>query len=156
MAVETEIRIRPARSADSSHLVDVCQRTLRSCYTPFLGKTSVEEWIANELDGYVRDHLDDAWVATHQGAVCGCCVVTEQLLAFLLVDVREHRRGIGTLLLRQAEQVVFRSHDEIHLESFVANDRANTFYAKCGWTRGDRHLDAKSGVDVWDFSKRTA
>ena len=69
-------------------------------------------------------------------------------------DVYAQGRGIGTLLLRHSEQLVFRSHTEIWLESFVANSRANAFYARRGWTRGGRHLDAKSGMDVWKFSKQ--
>ncbi len=92
MPAETRIEIRPGQQADTPDLLDVVRRTLRACYTPFLGQTSVEAWIANVLDGYVRDHLDDTWVATDKGTVCGYCVVTGQLLAFLLVDVREQRR----------------------------------------------------------------
>ncbi len=154
MPAETGIEIRPGQQADTPDVVNLSKRTLRVCYTPFLGKTSVETWIADVLDGYVRDHLDDSWVATDKGTVCGYCVVTGRLLALLLVDVREQGRGIGTLLLRHSEKLVFRSHAEIWLESFVPNDRANAFYSKRGWSRGGRHLDAKSGVDVWKFSKR--
>ena len=153
MPAETRIEIRPGQQADTPDLVHVSKRTLRACYTPFLGQKTVEAWIANVLDGYVRDHLHDTWVATDNGTICGYCVVTGQLLAFLLVDVREQRRGIGTLLLKHSERLVFRRDVGIWLESFVANDRANAFYAKHGWTRGGRHLDAESGVDVWKFSK---
>ena len=85
---------------------------------------------------------------------CVYSVLTRRLLALLLVDVYAQGRGIGTLLLRHSEQLVFRSHTEIWLESFVANSRANAFYARRGWTRGGRHLDAKSGMDVWKFSKQ--
>ena len=46
-----------------------------------------------------------------------------------------------------------RDHDEIRLESFVANDRANAFYEQSGWIRGERHLDIPSGAEVWEFSK---
>ncbi len=154
MPAKTGIDIRPGRQADTPDVVNLSKRTLRVCYTPFLGQTSVEAWIADVLDGYVRDHLDDSWVATDKGTVCGYCVVTGRLLALLLVDVREQGRGIGTLLLRHSEKLVFRSYAEIWLESFVPNDRANAFYSKRGWSRGSRHLDAKSGVDVWKFSKR--
>ena len=153
MTAEAEIEIRPGQSNDTPDLVKACKRTLRACYTPFLGRTSVEAWIASELDSYLSVHSDDTWVATVGGTMCGCSVVTGQHLAFLLVDVGEQRRGIGTLLLRHAEELVFRRHDEIHLESFVANDRANAFYERCGWSRGNRHLDTKSGTDVWEFSK---
>ena len=153
MAGEVAIEIRCGQSTDIADLGEVCKRTLRACYTPFLGQTSVEAWIANELDRYLRTHAEDTWVATDKASTCGCCVVTRQLLAFLLVDVGEQRQGIGTQLLRHAEALVFRHHDQIHLESFVANDGANTFYESRGWIRGSRHLDAKSGVDVWEFSK---
>ena len=82
MPAETRIEIRPGQQADTPDLVDVVKSTLRACYTPFLGQKSVEAWIANVLDGYVRDHLDDTWVATDKRTVCGYCVVTGQLLAW--------------------------------------------------------------------------
>ena len=154
MPAATAIDIRPGQQADIPDLVNLSERTLRACYTPFLGQKSVEAWIANVLDGYVRDHLDDTWVATDKGTACVYSVLTRRLLALLLVDVYAQGRGIGTLLLRHSEQLVFRSHTEIWLESFVANSRANAFYARRGWTRGGRHLDAKSGMDVWKFSKQ--
>lgn len=156
MAAEATIAIRPGRETDVPELLEICARTLRARYTPFLGSTKVEGWIANEMDGFFHDHADDVWVATDGDSMCGCCIVTGHLLAFLLVDVGEQRRGIGTLLTRHAEDRVFRDHDEIRLESFVDNHRANAFYERCEWIRGGRHLDAKSGVDVWKFSKTRA
>ena len=130
------------------------KRTLRACYTPFLGKQSVQAWITSTLDDYVRKHVEGAWLASHGGAVCGYCVVKGPLLDLLLVDVRKHGSGIGTRLLEHAEQLLFRTHDKIHLESFAANTRANTFYSKRGWIEGERHHDAQSGADVLRFSKR--
>ena len=55
----------------------------------------------------VRDHVEDAWLASDDGAVCGYCVVKDRFLDFLLVDVRKHGRGIGTRLLDHAEQLMF-------------------------------------------------
>ena len=156
MATEPAIAIRRAQSDDIPKLCEVCAKTLRACYTPFLGRTRVEAWIANEMDGFFRDHSDDIWVATDGASTSGCCIVTGQLLVFLLVDVDEHRRGVGTLLTTHAEDLVFRDYDEIRLESFVDNHRANAFYEKRGWIKDGRHLDAKSGVDVWEFNKRRA
>ena len=148
------LEIRRGLDVDIPALITLSKRTLRACYTPFLGKQSVQAWITSTLDAYVRDHVEDAWLASDDGAVCGYCVVKGPLLDLLLVDVRKHGRGIGTRLLDHAEQLLFRTHDEIHLESFAANARANTFYSKRGWIEGERHHDAQSSADVLRFSKR--
>ncbi len=148
-----EVGIRNGRKADGPELIELSARTLRACYTPFLGKQSVEAWIASTLDDYVREHVEGAWLASNGAAVCGFCVVKGPLLDLLLVDVNSQGRGIGTLLLRHAEEMLFQKHTEIHLESFVPNARANAFYSRRGWIEGDRHHDTESGVDVVKFRK---
>ena len=137
----------PPTSFDIGFSLNPCPRKLGAPH---------DEWIANELDGYLLQRADDTWVATDNETVCGCIVVTGQAVPFLLVDVEEQRRGIGALLLKHAEDLIFRNHDEIRLECFVANDVANAFYARCGWTKADRYLDEKSGEEVWLFNKQKA
>ena len=101
------LEIRRGLDADIPALITLSKRTLRACYTPFLGKQSVQAWITSTLDDYVRKHVEGAWLATHGGAVCGYCVVKGPLLDLLLVDVRKHGSGIGTRLLEHAEQFLF-------------------------------------------------
>ena len=148
-----EVAIRRGHGADAPDLIELSARTLRSCYTPFLGTQSVEAWIAQTLDDYVREHVEGAWLARNDAAVYGYCVVKGPVLDLLLVDVNEHGRGIGTLLLEHAEKMLFQKYTEIHLESFVSNAPANAFYLGRGWIKGDRHHDAKSGADVVQFRK---
>ena len=150
------IRIRLGRQADVPALIALSKRTLRGCYAPFLGKKSVQAWIATVLDSYVCEHVEGAWLATTGGAVCGYCVVKGPLLDLLLVDVREQGRGIGTLLLRHAEKILARSYTEIRLESFAANAPANAFYSRRGWMEGDRHHDVESALDMLTFRKRVS
>ena len=149
----SDIEIRKGRRADAPDLIELSARTLRSCYSPFLGQQSVEAWIADKLADYVREHVEDARLACRGETIFGFCVVKVTLLDLLLVDVHEHGRGIGTALLSHVEENLFQQYKEIHLESFVSNVRANRFYLGHGWIKGDRHHDAESGEDVVQFSK---
>ena len=96
----------------------------------------METWITSTLDDYVREHIEGAWLASNGAAVYGYCVAKGPLLDLLLVDVNEHERGIGTLLLRHAEEMLLQEYTEIYLESFSPNARANAFYSGRGWIEG--------------------
>ena len=80
-------------------------------------------------------------------------MVKGPLLDLLLVDVNEHGRGIGTLLLGHAEKMLFQKYTEIHLESFVSNAPANAFYVGRGWIKGDRQRWTPSFGQVFVTAK---
>ena len=149
-------KIRLGRQADVPALITLSKRTLRACYAPFLGKKSVQAWIATVLDGYVREHVEGAWLASNDGGVSGYCVAKGPLLDSLLVDVCEQGRGIGTLLLRHAEKILGRSYAELRLESFAANAPANAFYSRRGWIEGDQHHDVEFALDMLTFRKQVS
>ncbi|RBO87434.1 GNAT family N-acetyltransferase [Nocardia puris] len=55
----------------------------------------------------------------------------------MMVDPGNHRRGLGRLLLRYAEETLLARYSTIRLETFVDNARAASFYEACGWVRAD-------------------
>ncbi|WP_225320690.1 GNAT family N-acetyltransferase [Streptomyces luteolifulvus] len=57
--------------------------------------------------------------------------------SLMMVDLGHHRRGLGRLLLRHAEETLFAQYSTIRLETFADNARAKSFYETCGWVHGD-------------------
>ena len=152
----TWVEISQGLQADVPELITLSKRTLRTCYTLFLGQQTVEAWFASALDDFVRERVEGTWLASDDGAIRGYCVVKGSLLDLLLVDVCKHGCGIGTRLLERAEQLMFLNNDEIRLQSFVANVHANTLYSRRGWIESGRHHDAQSDADMLRFSKRAS
>lgn len=56
----------------------------------------------------------------------------------MMVDPDHHRRGLGRLLLRHAEETLLAQYPTIRLETFPGNVQARSFYEACGWVLGDR------------------
>lgn len=87
----------------------------------------------------VRDALEGevcGWVAEWDGtAVAFSMTDTETASVFaLFVRPEFEGRGLGALLLAEAERALFRSAETIWLETDPKEDiRANGFYRKAGW-----------------------
>jgi ribosomal protein S18 acetylase RimI-like enzyme len=92
-------------------------------------------------------------VLATDGQVRGFGVVKANLIDLLMIDHDFHRQGYGTLLLRYLEEQLFREYDELTLESFEDNDKANCFYRKSGWIEQGRAFDEMIGVYKLVFVK---
>jgi GNAT superfamily N-acetyltransferase len=146
--------MRAATESDVDVLIQLSIQTIRASYTSFLGQDGVEGFIASgEVDKYVRDNIHRCWLLEVDGAIVGYCVPKGDAIELMMVDHRHHRRGFGSKLLLHAEEVLFKDHDEIVLESFEPNDVANAFYRHHGWVEARRFADDKSGVDRIEFRK---
>ncbi|BFP54265.1 GNAT family N-acetyltransferase [Streptomyces griseus] len=51
----------------------------------------------------------------------------------MMIDPDEHRRGLGRVLLRHAEETLLARYPVIRLETFPDNVRARAFSEVCGW-----------------------
>ncbi|MBH3426385.1 GNAT family N-acetyltransferase [Pseudomonas alkylphenolica] len=111
--------------------------------------------------GITADALSDAmrkapcvWIAEWQQQAVGFVMVDhdEAELFALFVRPQHEGKGIGQILLQQAEAALFQRHEVIHL--ITDGDeaiRANGFYRRCGW-------NVTGAVDARDvrFEKRRA
>ncbi|TZG37426.1 GNAT family N-acetyltransferase [Agrobacterium sp. B1(2019)] len=76
------------------------------------------------------------WVAECDGAAVAFSMIDSETGSVFALFVRPafEGRGLGGLLLREAEQALFRSHETIWLETDAEETvRANGFYRKAGW-----------------------
>jgi len=60
--------------------------------------------------------------------IVGYSVTKDNLIELMMIDYDFHRRGLGAQLLQYIEGRLFRTHDELVLESFEGNQDANSFY----------------------------
>lgn len=149
-----DLQLRDAAKGDVPALIDLSQRTIRACYSPFLGAEAVEGWIeSGEAANYVRLNAGRARVVTVADAVQGFCVCREDLLDLMMVDVRSHRCGFGSLLLADAEARLLSFYTSIRLECFADNAVATAFYCARGWGEGHRFPVPDLGVEKLEFRK---
>ena len=151
------LTIRPAGESDRGALVTLAISTARTNYIPFLGRDAIESWVAG---GGVRDHVDRhlgaCRVAERDGDIVGFCVTEGPLIDLLMVAPEHQRRGIGRVLLADAEARLFAEHAAIRLESFADNSAANAFYISQGWQPDEPVAGRDTGIRTIVFAKRRA
>ena len=146
--------IRKAVISDVSHLIALSRRTISASYRSFLGDEAVDAFIGSgAADRYVEENVGRYLVILRDEKVVGYAVWQDNLIDLMMIDQAAHRRGIGTLLLRQVEAVLFGRYDELVLESFEGNQRANAFYRKNGWRELSSRFDEESGGRKIIFGK---
>jgi len=147
--------IRPARGRDLGKLIAISRRTIRAAYGPFMGVDKVEGWVnSGSLDAFVLENLTTCRVLQEGGGIVGFAVAGGDFIDLMLIDCARHREGLGRRLMADVEADLFRGADELRLESYADNDRANSFYLALGWTPGAAFPDEAAGVDKIPFRKR--
>ena len=134
--------LRPARPEDLPHLQDLAHRTIDASYRPFLGDEAVEGFLGSGAsDAHIAGHLDRGGVHVLErgGRILGLVILEGETLDLIMVDVDRHREGLGSILLRGAEELLLAEHEQIRLETFVGNESALAFYLACGWEIAERH-----------------
>lgn len=133
--------VRPATGEDLGALQNLARRTIDTCYRGFLGDEAVDWYIGSGApDAHVKSHLDRGGVhcLIEDSQIIGLSILDGATVDLMMVDPDHHRRGMGRLLLRHAEETLLAQHSTIRLETFPDNVRATSFYAACGWVPGDR------------------
>ena len=133
--------IRPATGEDLADLQALARRTIDTCYRGFLGDEAVDWFIGSGAsDAHVKSHLERGGVHClgQDGRILGLSILDGRTVDLMMVDPDHHRRGLGRLLLRHAEEALLAQYPTIRLETFPDNARAKSFYEACGWGLGDR------------------
>jgi ribosomal protein S18 acetylase RimI-like enzyme len=139
---QTKLKIRPATQQDVEPLVALSHRTILVKYPEVIGLEMVEGYVASgAVPQYYRDNNSQTRVAELDGQVVGACAVKENAIDLMMVTVEQHRVGIGSQLLRDAEARLFAVHDRLTLDSFRDNAQAVDFYKKHGWTVEKHFVD---------------
>ena len=146
--------IREALASDIDTLTDLSRRTISASYRSFLGDKAVEAFLGNGVaDRFVTESIRRCLVIVRDGQLVGYAVCRDNLIDLMMIDHNFHRRGLGTDLLRCVEERLGQRYAELKLESFAANQPANTFYRKNGWLEVGQYFDKDSGVDKAIFQK---
>jgi ribosomal protein S18 acetylase RimI-like enzyme len=129
------IELRPAVEADIPQLESLLRRSWLSTWAAELTLETVQRWAREDLAGtYARTRWRDFIVADKDGRVHGMCHVGGNFLHAIHLDHRSKRRGIGTLLMAEAERrIAADGHAEATLETDSFNKAAIAFYEQRGW-----------------------
>jgi GNAT superfamily N-acetyltransferase len=128
--------VRPALVADLVGLQELARRTINASYRSFLGDEGVDWFISS---GASDDHIEIQFRQGRlhcmgvDGQLVGLMILDGPTIDLLMIDVRRHRQGLGTVLLSRAEEMLFAQYEELRLESFADNRTANAFYGARGW-----------------------
>ena len=146
--------IRNAVDADVDALIALSVRTISASYRAFLDDAAVDGFIGSgAVNQYVKDNLARCVVILCDGSIVGYAVWQDNWIDLMMIDHTAHRQGFGTQLLKHVEASLLRSYDALTLESFEANQQANSFYRKNGWLEASRYFDNDSGANKIVFNK---
>lgn len=151
---ESRPTIRPATAEDLGDLQALARRTIDTCYRGFLGDEAVDWFIGSGAsDAHVKSHLERGGVycLSQHGRLVGVSILDGPTVDLMMVAPDHHRRGLGRLMLRHAEETLLAQYPTIRLETFPDNTRATSFYEACGWVLGDR-LEGE-GQDKVEYTK---
>jgi len=147
--------IRKAAFSDTNIRKKIARRTIDANYRTFLGNKRVDWFIeSGASDHHIDENINDCWVIVSDDQTIGFAVCKANFVEILMIDHEYHRQSYGTTLLKHCEQHLFNTSNEIKLESFEGNEKANNFYRHNGWTTIDSYFDEKSGVNKLTFIKR--
>lgn len=128
------IGFKKAAVQDAQAIKDIARRVISANYTPFLGSEAITAFIeSGQSDREIDEGLDACICLESKGKIVGFAITREDLLHLLMIDVSFQNRGYGSMLLRHAEQALFKAHSRICLQTFKENAPAAAFYRKNGW-----------------------
>ena len=150
----TTYSIRKAVDGDLARLYEISHKAISSCYRPILGDESVDFFLdSGAARGYVAGSLSRCSVLIVNNEIIGYSVVKDNLIDLMMIDPNHQRKGWGSILLKNNEEELFKSHSKIRLESFADNCQAVNFYLKNGWEAREKFHDGESGVERLLFIK---
>ncbi len=149
-----EMVIRRARPDESDAVAALC-RLSREAALPYLPSLHTPA----EDRAFFRDRVFrdcEVWVADHGGALAGVCAFRTGWVDQLYVHPAHHRAGIGTALLRQAQE----ANDQLRLWVFQRNANARAFYEAHGFacvmtTDGDNEEREPDALYAWSGPSRS-
>lgn len=128
------MQIRRAETADEEALAHIRRSAILALAVPALSLEQAEKWatqvVTDRFARAIREH--DVWVAV-EGTEIGWVEVDQDRVAALYVSPSYSRRGVGSVLLAQAETSIWSAgYVMAHLES---SPNALDFYLRRGYVR---------------------
>ena len=140
--------LRPATEADQSAIVDICKRSITTTYGVFMDPERMRPWVdGREVEEYVARMWSRMIVAVDDAQVLGVVALDGHVIDLLWIRADLRRRGIGSLLMDQAESMLAADHNVAEIECFAPNRASLAFYESRGYTAVRTYYEAASGVD---------
>lgn len=151
----TKVVIRKAKRIDATQVINLCKKSISDDYGHFLTQESMRPWInGSKMDTYVKDMIPNMFVAEVNQQIIGVVAVDFALVGLIWVDKEFRRRGVGSLLMKRAEEeLVLRGFALARVECFEQNAGGLSFYESCGWSIHNTRFD-NAGVNVVVLEKK--
>ena len=135
--------IRPYRNEDEDELIE---RWFRSTVE---GQSFLSQEFWESVKPLIREvymPMAETWVAEGDGKILGFISLLDNVIGGLFVDTDQQGKGIGTALIKHAEKI---RPQPLSVEVFEKNEKARSFYEKCGFSFGEKKLQDESGEVVY-------
>ena len=142
------VGLRPAAEADQPAIVDICKASITTTYGVFMHPERMRPWVdGQEVENYVARMWPRMTVAVDDELLLGVVALDGHVIDLLWVRADLRGRGIGSVLMDQAESTLATDHDVAELECFAPNRASIAFYESRGYTTVRTYYEAASGVD---------
>jgi GNAT superfamily N-acetyltransferase len=95
-------------------------------------------------DKEITDNINNISVLQLNNDIIGLCIWKDNLLHLMMIDPDYQGSGAASYFIDHMSHEKLQEYDEIFLECFENNIRANAFYRKCGWIMYNKEFDADS------------
>ena len=145
-----KVVVRKAKWVDAAQVISLCKKSIADEYGHFLSQDSMRPWIEGcKMDNYVKDMILNMFVVEVNQKIVGVVSVEVALVGLVWVDKEFRRRGVGSLLMKRAEEeLVLRGIDLARVECFEPNVVGLSFYESCGWRVHHTRFDDDARVNV--------
>ena len=111
-------KLRKAKSSEVKKIVALANKTFDHFYRPFLGDHNVD-WYVNsgELKREIVKHSNDLYVMLFNNEIKGFVIYFNDFIHFMMIDEDAHRSGMGSYMLTEVENILFKNNDLIKLQS---------------------------------------
>ncbi len=129
--MNAEYSFRLAKPDDIQTIKNVARQVITSNYTSFLGEEAVQNFIGSGLsDKEIDNGMEHCTLMICNGGIIGFSIMNDSLLHLIMICTAFQNKGYGSKLLAYIEDVLFKEHKTIHLQSFKENIQAVRFYLK--------------------------
>jgi GNAT superfamily N-acetyltransferase len=138
------VTLRPAQSEDAPPVAEVWQTAWHDGHRGHVPDALIEARDPAYFSRRALELVEHVTVAVADGELLGVLIMKDDELQQLMVTAAARGRGVGALLLAEAErQVAVAGHGEIWLAVVPGNTTARRFYESHGWVdRGEESYDA--------------
>ena len=142
------LEFRPATEADQPAIVDICKASIATTYGVFMHPERMRPWVdGQEVENYVARMWPRMTVAVDAEQLLGVVALDGHVIDLLWIRADLRGRGIGSVLMDQAESTLATGHEKAELECFAPNRASIAFYESRGYTTVRTYYEAASGVN---------